>query len=201
MMDNEIIEGLRAELSTERTIVNQLRGQILEMRNTRREAMSQEQVNPSQVRGEQKVQSQAVDAFSKYCFAGNFVGFPDVQELAKLNSEHRTGEPVTGLAAIVVATELSAVWSYLAFASLGVSIDSRFNRPIIDLTVDLPWIHDALSRVVEAIAEKAITADEPADNNDSVAARHRISTSRYRVVLCQCLHSNAQPNARQTEVG
>ena len=111
-------------------------------------------------------QQQAVAAFAKYCLGvSSAVILPSVEQMQALQSqcyESPFSEGISGLPAIVIAGgQMPAAWSYLSFVSGGVSMDSRFNQPVISPAVcsELPWIHDTLARVTKAVFNETRTAD------------------------------------------
>lgn len=112
-----------------------------------------------------KTQHQAVAAFLKHCSGSSSVVVPSVPEIAKLHSlcDKPIGSlTIPGLPTIVIARgRLPAEWSYLSFASAGVLTNSRFNQQVITpaVSLELPYIHDTLARVVNAVANKTMTVE------------------------------------------
>ena len=109
---------------------------------------------------------QAVAAFARYCLgASSAVIPPSVEQMQTLQSqcyESPFSEGIAGLPAIVIPSgQMPAAWSYLSLASAGVLMNSRFNQTMISPAVcsELPWIHDTLARVVNAVSKEPMTVE------------------------------------------
>lgn len=177
--DEEIIDEVRGKLKSER---EEHTKRIEELRSLRRQSSATEMALKrerqlleatraflrGQVEGLEKdaeTQHQAVAGFLKHGFSTTAVVAPSVQEMVMLHSkceEPTASNDIPGLPVIVVACgRLPASWSYLSFASAGVLLNSRFNQQIITAAVstELPYIHDALVRVIKAVGDEDNSAD------------------------------------------